>query len=195
MRPDIGAHIGLYTLPLSRAVGPDGRVHAFEPAAGTRRYLERHLQYNDVGNVEVHPWVVGASDEEAVPFYEMPDDSGMNAVVRRGERYRETTRRQVSLDTFCRERGLHPNVVKIDAEGAEASILHGMEAVLQTARPAVFLSLHPDLLTRCGSSVRDVCDLLESNRYELLEVTGESCTEPGKNEYLALPVEQVDGDA
>ncbi len=34
---DVGSHIGMHALFASRCVGPDGHVHAFEPAPKTSR--------------------------------------------------------------------------------------------------------------------------------------------------------------
>lgn len=40
---DAGAHVGLYTLWASRAIGRSGRIVAFEPDPDNRRLLERDL--------------------------------------------------------------------------------------------------------------------------------------------------------
>ena len=50
---DIGAHIGLVSLPLSTVVATDGTVYAFEPATGNNAYLFQHLAMNKISNVEV----------------------------------------------------------------------------------------------------------------------------------------------
>lgn len=50
---DAGAHVGLYTLWASRAVGRSGRIVAFEPDPDNRRLLERTLAVNRVENVDV----------------------------------------------------------------------------------------------------------------------------------------------
>ena len=36
---DIGANLGVYSLPMARLVGPEGQVFAYEPATETRRLL------------------------------------------------------------------------------------------------------------------------------------------------------------
>ena len=43
---DIGAHIGLVTLPLSQAIVETGKVYAFEPATANQTYLVQHLASN-----------------------------------------------------------------------------------------------------------------------------------------------------
>jgi len=50
---DIGANVGLYTLPSARAVGPTGHVVAFEPMPRNLGFLRRHLTLNGLDDVLV----------------------------------------------------------------------------------------------------------------------------------------------
>ena len=50
---DIGANVGLYTLPSARAVGPSGQVVAFEPMPRNLGFLRRHLTLNGLEGVMV----------------------------------------------------------------------------------------------------------------------------------------------
>jgi len=55
---DVGAHIGFYAVEASSAVGPEGRVIAFEPDPTNRALLEENLQLNECANVTVLPCAV-----------------------------------------------------------------------------------------------------------------------------------------
>ncbi len=59
---DIGANAGLYSLLASVAVGPNGRVFAFEPVKENVLYLERHLALNRISNCFVVRAAVCAED-------------------------------------------------------------------------------------------------------------------------------------
>jgi hypothetical protein len=50
---DIGANAGVYSLAMARAVGPGGRVFAFEPGSATRRLLEAGRTANGTDNLEI----------------------------------------------------------------------------------------------------------------------------------------------
>ena len=47
---DIGAHIGVHTLRLSKAVGDEGQVHSFEPQSKVYQELLANLNLNEIKN-------------------------------------------------------------------------------------------------------------------------------------------------
>lgn len=126
---DIGAHIGLVSLPLSKIIANHGTVYAFEPAAANSAYLNEHLKSNNITNVEVVTDLVGDKELESVEFFESDDDSGMNTIAETGSRrgYGATSKRQITLDNFCKENNLKPQLIKIDTEGAEVGFSKGQQ--------------------------------------------------------------------
>ena len=48
---DIGANLGVYSLPMARLVGPQGQVFAYEPASETRRLLAISKDRNSAANL------------------------------------------------------------------------------------------------------------------------------------------------
>ena len=61
---DIGAGQGFYTVRLSRAVGPSGKVYAVDVSAGPLRQLRDRISAEQLGNVTV---VEGAYDDPKLP--------------------------------------------------------------------------------------------------------------------------------
>ena len=186
---DVGAHIGLVTLPMSEAIGHDGRVVAFEPADANAAVLEQHVCMNGMTNVEVVRVLVGASVEESIAFYETDEPSGMNSVVSyKDNEYRATRRSQVTIDSFCTERGLEPDVIKIDVEGAELDVLQGARATLGSLRPKVFLSVHPELLELRGQSESELRARIADFGYTFETANGAPVDEFVHGEYILEPV-------
>jgi FkbM family methyltransferase len=146
---DVGAYIGPYALLASRLVGPEGVVCAFEPDPVARRGLERNLRANAASNVEVlshalsdragSEWLSEAGDDRLLGNSE-------SMLSPEGGTLRVPT---VTLDNFCRERGIRPDVVKIDVEGAEARVVAGGRATLAAAS-AVLVEFHDDKLVAQG---------------------------------------------
>ena len=191
---DVGAHIGLYTLPASRVIAPDGLIYAFEPAARNVEVLERHLRFNRVTNVRVVPCLVGQLDTGAAAFFERADQvDGMNAVAVHKQRhlYVETSRPQVTLDRFCADEGIRPDVVKIDVEGAEMNLIRGATRVLREDRPTLFLSVHPGRLEALDASPDAVATLLTQLGYRAYRHDGATATRLEFDEYVIVPAERA----
>ncbi|MBF0160010.1 MAG: FkbM family methyltransferase [Magnetococcales bacterium] len=170
---DIGAHIGLVALPMASVVAAGGQVFAFEPARANHDYLVRHVALNQLQQtVTVLNSLVGDSVCEEVPFFEQSDVAGMNAVVikKDADTYQETRRRQETIDHFCQQRSLSPQVIKIDVEGYELEVLRGAAATLRTAWPLVFLSVHPVPIRMLGHTLEELCQLIDELGYQLLDV-------------------------
>ena len=192
---DVGAHVGLVTLPAASVVAKGGRVHAFEPAATNARILRRHLHLNDVKNVEVFQSLVGAQDGGQVAFFESAGPHGQNSIVLKdGDKlasewggYAETARPQVSLDSHCERLKLAPEVIKIDVEGGELGVLRGARAVLARCQPLLFLSVHPREIQLTGESLDALRALLDEIGYEARDLEGHPVAEFRLDEYVVSP--------
>ena len=137
---DVGANVGFYTLLASRLVGPTGKVVAFEPLPRNLAFLRRHVEMNDRhGNVTVVAAAVsdraGTARFDPGPMPEMGRLSSAGTVEVR----------TVALDQWIAEQGAPaPGFIKIDVEGAEASVLRGARALLTGVRPDVLVATHGD---------------------------------------------------
>jgi FkbM family methyltransferase len=70
---DVGAHAGFYSLLAARGVGAGGHVCAFEPLPINVANLRRHIEINQLSNVEVFP--VAISDRTGTTELSPGDDS------------------------------------------------------------------------------------------------------------------------
>lgn len=186
---DIGAHIGLVTMPMSQMIAENGKVYAFEPATANRRYLEYHLRKNNIRNVEVYPVLVGNQIKDDVPFFELNADTGMNSVVPMHHQgnFKPTRKMQTTLDVFCREHALKPDVIKIDVEGYEIEVLQGAQETLKNNNTVIFLSVHPRHLKDLGHEISELTDLINDIGYRITELDGSPVEEFTLSEYLVSP--------
>jgi len=190
---DVGAHIGLVSLPASRVLAAGGVVHAFEPAAGNFRLLQRHIRLNRIDNIVAIADLVGGRVDDAVAFYEQDGDYPMSSIAGPEDPARaiRTTRRQITLDTYCRANGLQPEVIKIDTEGAEIGVLEGAREVIARCRPVIFLSVHPRQLRAMGSDTGAVEALVRELGYRGETPSGQPAERFDASEYRLVPI----GDA
>ena len=172
---DIGAHIGICALPISRVVKKGGICYSFEPAEANRKYLETHLKMNNVDNVIVVPSLVGDKCDDCVEFYESSSDSGMNSLCmpkNKDSIYNKIVKEQVTLDSFVAKNGCIPGLIKIDVEGAEINVLRGAKSVLSEYHPEIIISVHPKHLEILGHSVDELTKEIRGLGYQIYNVDG-----------------------
>jgi len=187
---DIGAHIGLTTLPIASVLADGGLVVSFEPSDANRRYLSHHVRRNGLNDVvRLEGVLVGNCDSDRVDFYESDDVSGMNsaAEVELGEGYRSVARRQISIDSYCAKQKLEPQVIKIDVEGAEIAVLRGGKKTLKRAKPIIFLSYHPRHVSAFGFTQDDLIETLDEVGYDYRHVDGSRVEQLAFREYVLTP--------
>lgn len=159
---DVGAHVGYYTLVAARAVGPSGKVHAFEPCAETLSLLRANVRANGFENVEIHPYAAGSSDSRRPLHVTGSSDSHGLFPHPLTETLRTTEVRTVPVAQIVPG---PVDLVKIDVEGAEFEALDGMRDLVSGDGPSVLIvEWNPACLRNAGR------DPLELPRY--LETLG-----------------------
>ena len=142
---DVGANKGQMTLLFAALVGPAGRVVAIEPAPAECRSLERNVRLNHLTNVTV---IQAAAADTAGPLtFTYAAGRPTQGKLREVERTYDNPGATMfpvdalPLDSLCRAHGL-PDVIKIDVEGAAASVLRGARQLIADGRPAIYVELH-----------------------------------------------------
>ena len=143
---DVGANVGRHMLTMSRLVGAEGHVYAFEPNSENCRALMLNIRENDLANVELIP--VALSDRVgAVVFTQAIGGNG-------GFLY------------FVEDPILHPNCsvvptipldqlidparldfIKVDVEGAEHLVISGALELIRKHRPVIVTEFSVDMLS------------------------------------------------
>jgi FkbM family methyltransferase len=131
---DIGAHIGTHTLALSEAVGPSGRVIAFEPQPKLFRELFMNMALNGASNIDFY-WA-GIGDRVA------QIELGAEGVGNEGgSSLTGGTGKFVSLITLDSLHLDNVSLIKIDVEGMENAVIDGAKETLLRNRPTIFIEI------------------------------------------------------
>ncbi len=142
---DVGANVGFFAVIASRMVGQAGRVVCFEPLPANARQIEYNAQLNSFTNIENHVNALGGSNRTEVFQTSAEPTWGMLAAVGKapGKASGQIEVSVRTLDSLCATGALpHPNLIKIDVEGAEAEMLQGAAATLSESRPLLVIELH-----------------------------------------------------
>lgn len=137
---DIGANLGVYSLPAARLIGPTGRVFAYEPGSEARVLLERSRELNGAVNLHISPCAL--SDRVREGRLVFGNSGELNAL---GETAAGEEVRIASLDSEDAALGWpSPDFVKIDAEGEEERIISGGSKFFAKHSPLVMFEIKVD---------------------------------------------------
>lgn len=158
---DVGAHRGYCTLIIGKAVGPEGRVFAFEPDTSNQVFLRRHLRWNRLRNVERLPYAV--ADFDAPARFKTGRSSLSGKLDLRGNISVEAKSPRSLIESGQCER---PTFLKVDAEGAEAAILSSFAPYLENPDLCAVVSTDSLALhSKCTRILRKAgCTVIDSGK-------------------------------
>jgi FkbM family methyltransferase len=165
---DVGANIGYFTLVGARAVGPQGRVVAFEPVAGVRERLVTNLRLNGLANVTVRDEALSASSGTAVFFTGPQDDTGL-ASLRPLKASTQVSVVQARLDDLW-DAGRPIALIKIDVEGGEMAAIEGMTECLSRHSPDLIVEVTDEYLRALGASAGSLVSFLADRGYKMYRI-------------------------
>jgi FkbM family methyltransferase len=155
---EVGAHIGEYVLCAAAAIGPQGRVFAFEPNPALARSVEENARLNGLANVTVLPLAVGAWSGQAGFVHDDRSGGGWLALGAEARLTVET----ICLDDFARRFRVRTiDLLKVDAAGAETHVLAGAHGLVSHGRlPLVIAKLYNPAVARERFALESL-DLIE----------------------------------
>jgi FkbM family methyltransferase len=141
---DVGANIGVHTLALARAVGPNGRVVSLEPQRHCHQVLCANVVTNGLTNVDCMRAAAGhLSGVCNIP--DMPPQTRMNfgaTTIATSNATAQTVEVPlVALDDLkLSDRPC--SFIKVDAEGHEIEVLKGADRLIRTHWPTLYVEAH-----------------------------------------------------
>ena len=138
---DVGANLGYYTVLMAEAVGPKGRVFAYEPNPAIAALLERTVSINGYTTATVDRRAVAGQSGQTVHF-QVPAGTPMNAsIVAAPDGVTGLIQTiTVTLDDALPQR---VDFLKIDVEGAEYQVWRGLDKTVDANRTIkIFLEVN-----------------------------------------------------
>jgi FkbM family methyltransferase len=167
---DVGANVGYFSLLASRLVGRRGLVIAVEASPDVVRRLRLNLDLNGAANVKVVNMAAAAKPGTLLLFRGPSRNLGLSCVL-------ETDQRSLAQQVCTFDQAIpaaplseivprsdwrRVRIIKVDVEGAEASVVAGMLPILGEGRPDLELMVEvvPDALRAQGRTPADVLNQL-----------------------------------
>lgn len=164
---DVGSYLGYYSLVAAKVIGPKGRCYAFEPSIAAYHQLEQNIKKNGYLRTVI-PTNAAVSDNAGVSdFFIRGTGPSMNSLAMYPKHWRKARYqvRTVTLDDYFHYQ--HLDVVKVDVEGPELSVIRGMKHAFQSGQSMVlFVEFNPEMQDAFESNAtRSMLRLLEDNRF------------------------------
>jgi FkbM family methyltransferase len=175
---DVGANIGAHTLHLARAVGPSGRVLAYEPTERAFERLTSNIRLNpdlapriDAHQVMLLGQVEAALPAEVISSWPLRSDEHVHPTIR-GRAVPTTGARVATLDALVRDQAGPIDLIKLDVDGYECDVLDGAMETLQRDRPIVLSEVAPFALEAAGRTVDELLQRFQNAGYGLETLRG-----------------------
>jgi len=161
---DVGAHLGYYALILSRIVGSNGQVIAFEPIPSNFQILSDNIGLNRCKNIQA----VNKAVSDRCGRFEgtLPTESTLPSsfTLLKNEGAKKISLELVSLDEFLKDWERPVDFIEIDVEGAEGLVIEGARKTIESYHPTLLVEVHH--FGSCLESSQVPRQLVELN-YEL----------------------------
>jgi FkbM family methyltransferase len=147
---DLGANIGAHTLPLARAVGPNGQVFAVEATRYAIEKLRANLTLNPTLSARVttlHALLVDSTDAAPIDAiassWPLIGQENVHPTLR-GALRQVGEAEILTLDQIVQTAGLSRiDLIKLDVDGHELKVLSGGSDILARFRPPILMELAP----------------------------------------------------
>jgi FkbM family methyltransferase len=166
---EVGAHIGTYALICAREMRPGSKLFGFEPSPETYRVLcdTARVTKLDGSRGEIIPVNKACGATAGTVEFIRDGLKETNKLASGSTSHGNIKVEMVTLDAFCRERGVVPDVMKIDAEGAELIVLDGMRETLRAHAPVILIELHHILWDEFGVTGPQLLELAREVGYAM----------------------------
>jgi FkbM family methyltransferase len=155
---DIGAHVGYHTLYFATLTGERGTVVAFEPNKANFDRIEMNVRENPALAGRIRVINMAASDSAGTVTFTTNNniesgrstggflgqaDTYWSKDIFRAKGFTDVTVDTITIDQMPAKLNIPaPDIMKIDVEGAEYSVLMGARETLRTKKPIIFVEVH-----------------------------------------------------
>jgi FkbM family methyltransferase len=159
---DVGGAYGRYALPMSRLVGPAGKVYSFEPGTYSFRVFAMAKAFHGMKNVSIIKSALSnqAGRMKLVSPLKRNGKMGVSLSYLSNHKIVNSISEDVevtTVDIFCRQNDINPvDFIKCDVEGAEMLIFQGAKQTLVRDKPYILCEVDRANLTKFNSTPEEL---------------------------------------
>jgi FkbM family methyltransferase len=170
---DIGANIGLFSLPLAHRQ-PGTRVFGFEPHPSNAKCFRESIRINAFKNVGLTEAALGNATGKVSLFLDETDSGGHTTVAENLWNNRAETRgltvESILLDDFVRQNQIENiDVIKMDVQGAEDEVLKGGAQALKKFLPDLLIEAQHEKVFQESALISTLNEISPSYRFRTME--------------------------
>ena len=163
---DIGANIGIYSLYAASKNISNSNIYSFEPEFSNLNELKFNVinnKFNKIINIfsfafgdSNHISYLNISDTTpGAALHTLDNNKNLESKIREGISV-------ISIDNFCKDQNIYPNLIKVDIDGNEDKFLSGAKDLLKN------INLRTIFIELDEVGIRDKCiKLFEVNGFKL----------------------------
>ncbi len=162
---DIGSLFGIFSLTFT-AINENGKAFAIEPSPKCYKTLGHNSKLNSDKPIYLSNIALGSEKGILDMHYEWVH------LIANHENL-ETPRLQVemtTLDHFVESSKIRPDIIKIDVDGYEGSVIAGAKNFLNNHDPLIFLELHGEWIQRYAYSSTSIAESLIAHNYHFFDL-------------------------
>lgn len=167
---DVGANIGCMTLPMAWAVGPSGRVIAFEPEPECFGRLKNNILINRLAQVSLYQLAISDNDDAHTLYLKGEDAANRaGASLQQGANFPREVQIQTTRVDSVREFAelARCDLIKIDTEGHELIVLKQLKDIISRFQPHIIFEYEETTWKLHGQSYAEATALLKSLGYSM----------------------------
>jgi FkbM family methyltransferase len=165
---DVGASAGYHTLVAAEHVGNEGKVFSFEPEPYSFEVLTHNIKINGYDNIHAVNKAVWDKNGRTRLF--VPYGASLKSILTPTKEFMAgeyTEVETITLDSFFTNHR-PPDIIKLDAEGAEPQIISGMVSIIRSnINLKIITEFNPRRLRFSGNSPEDYLDMLLKHGFNL----------------------------
>lgn len=175
---DIGGNIGLQSVRMSKVVGEQGKVYAFEPLIHLQEKFKKNMELNRSDNVKLFPFALSNVESEAdfsINKRNWNQGTFSIAVNNQGTEIQHVFIK-VADEIPDIKSLIRVDLIKIDVEGFEYQVLLGLKQTIEKHKPRIIFEYDSNYWLGNGQSIEDCFDFLTNVNYTFYQISSMGCT-------------------